>query len=79
MHELKALQSENSEDVVLRCMSDSGLLDWRASIRGPPDTPFADIYYELIITVPSAYPLQPPIVSFATKVFHPNVHFKVHS
>lgn len=76
MHELKSLQTETADDVVLRCMSDE-LLDWRASIRGPPDTPYADVYFELILTVPTAYPLQPPTVSFATKVFHPNVHFKV--
>lgn len=78
MHELKAIQSEKTtDDVWLRCIDENGLLDWRASIRGPPDTPYADIFYELIISVPMDYPLKSPVVSFATKIFHPNVHFKV--
>lgn len=78
MHELKAVQSDKpSEDLWLRCVDDNGLLEWRASIRGAPDTPYADIFYELIINVPMEYPLKPPVVYFATKIFHPNVHFKV--
>ena len=78
MHELKAIHAEKSnEEVMLTCVDETGLLDWRASIRGPPDTPYADIYFELMISVPIDYPLKPPVVSFATKVFHPNVHFKV--
>lgn len=78
MHELKAIHAEKSnEEVMLTCVDETGLLDWRASIRGPPDTPYADIYFELIISVPIDYPLKLPVVSFATKVFHPNVHFKV--
>jgi len=80
MHELKAIHAEkNNDEVLLTCVDETGLLDWRASIRGPPDTPYADIYFELIISVPTDYPLKPPVVSFATKVFHPNVHFKVRS
>lgn len=78
MHELKAIRAEkNNEEVVLTCDDDTGLLDWRASIRGPPDTPYADIYFELSISVPIDYPLKPPVVTFVTKIFHPNVHFKV--
>lgn len=31
----------------------------------------------LDIKVPDQYPLVPPIVYYRTKIFHPNVHFKV--
>ncbi len=40
---------------------------------------FTSISYLLDIVVPHAYPLQPPTVKFVTKVFHPNIHFKVFS
>lgn len=33
----------------------------------------------LDIKVPDQYPLVPPIVYYRTKIFHPNVHFKVGS
>lgn len=31
----------------------------------------------LIISIPTAYPAQPPTISFRGRVFHPNVHYKV--
>ena len=31
----------------------------------------------LDIKVPDQYPLVPPVVYYRTKIFHPNVHFKV--
>ena len=33
--------------------------------------------FELAITVPKTYPIQPPKIRFVTKICHPNVHFKV--
>jgi hypothetical protein len=33
--------------------------------------------FELDISVSKDYPLQPPTVRFRTKIFHPNIHFKV--
>jgi peroxin-4 len=41
------------------------------------DTPFHGGVFELVINVPEQYPLVPPNVRFRTKIFHPNVHFKV--
>jgi Ubiquitin-conjugating enzyme len=46
-------------------------------LKGPEDTPFSGGRFELAIRVPEQYPLVPPTVSFRTKIFHPNVHFKV--
>ena len=45
--------------------------------QGPQDTPFAGGRFELGIRVPDQYPLVPPAVHFKTKIFHPNIHFKV--
>lgn len=33
--------------------------------------------FQLAVNVPEQYPLVPPQVRFVTKIFHPNVHFKV--
>lgn len=41
------------------------------------DTPYQEGVFQLAINVPEQYPLVPPQVRFVTKIFHPNVHFKV--
>jgi len=78
LKEIKALQEERglTKDVFLWRPEEDNLHRWKAWIQGPADTPFQDAYFELIITVPDEYPLRPPSVSFLTKVFHPNVHYK---
>ena len=45
--------------------------------QGPSETPFEGGVFQLVFSVPEQYPLQPPQVRFLTKIFHPNVHFKV--
>lgn len=46
-------------------------------MQGPKDTPYEGGVFELMINVPEQYPLAPPNVRFRTRIFHPNVHFKV--
>ena len=46
-------------------------------MQGPKDTPFEGGVFEVVLKVPQQYPLVPPAVRFKTKIFHPNVHFKV--
>ena len=46
-------------------------------MQGPADTPFEGGTFELLLNVPEQYPLAPPSVRYRTKIFHPNVHFKV--
>lgn len=46
-------------------------------IQGPGETPYQGGVFQLAINVPEQYPLVPPQVRFVTKIFHPNVHFKV--
>ncbi|KAJ8598925.1 hypothetical protein CTAYLR_009853 [Chrysophaeum taylorii] len=73
LQEVRQLSVEDEPDIFLRVHEDS-LLEWRAWIRGPHDTPYADGVFELEIKVTTEYPLSPPTVRFATPVFHPNVH-----
>src|SRR3989338_10599314 len=84
MKELRALRAEKEDvatakweplSISLSPENDEDIFEWVAWIRGPPDTTYEGGYFELAITIPKRYPLQPPTVVFTTKVFHPNVHW----
>lgn len=46
---------------------------WQASITGPTNSPYEGGVFYLHVQIPDSYPIRPPCVRFATKVFHPNV------
>lgn len=74
--ELQELKKHPEEDMVLFPEEDT-IMKWKAFIRGPQDTPFAGRSFELRILTTPLYPMEPPKMAFVTKIFHPNVHFKV--
>ena len=51
----------------------ANLLHWSAILKGPEDTPYQGAKFNLDIKLPSDYPFSPPIVTFITKVYHPNI------
>ncbi|CBJ32389.1 conserved unknown protein [Ectocarpus siliculosus] len=73
--EMHKLQTSPPDEDIRMSADEDDIRQWRAYIRGPPDTPFAGGIYELKITVGQQYPMVPPCMRFVTKVFHPNVHF----
>lgn len=52
------------------------MYSWTASIRGPPDSPYAHHRFQLNISVPSSYPHAAPHITFVTPCAHPNIHPK---
>lgn len=42
-------------------------------IEGPPDTPYEEGQFRLEMFLTGTYPMDPPLVRFLTKVYHPNI------
>ena len=58
-------------------VSDDDLMHWRAVVQPPPTGVYGGGRFELEIVVPDTYPIKPPSMRFRTRIFHPNVHWKV--
>jgi ubiquitin-conjugating enzyme (huntingtin interacting protein 2) len=43
------------------------------TISGPKDTAYEGGTFKISITIPSAYPFEPPKMKFITKIWHPNI------
>lgn len=56
---------------------ENSLFKLNAYIRGPQDTPYENGIYHLEVVISNTYPMVPPVFRFITKVFHPNIYFKV--
>lgn len=48
-------------------------IHWQASLQGPIGSPYEGGLFFLYIQVPYTYPMNPPVVRFLTKIFHPNI------
>ncbi|XP_039121350.1 ubiquitin-conjugating enzyme E2 T isoform X1 [Dioscorea cayenensis subsp. rotundata] len=77
--ELKLLLSDPPPGVSLPLLSDndssssSSLSIIEAWIKGPEGTVYSDGVFTLKIQIPERYPFQPPIVTFTTPIYHPNI------
>lgn len=53
---------------------DDNLFEWKAVICGPEDTCFEGGNFRLKMEFPQDYPKKAPIVTFCSRMFHPNVY-----
>lgn len=70
---LAAIQREPLEGFFVS-LNDDDLFHWRIWMEGPVDTPYHPGIYELSLTFPEDYPMNPPELHMVSDFFHPNVY-----
>ncbi|KAL5835983.1 hypothetical protein ACOSQ4_015480 [Xanthoceras sorbifolium] len=75
--ELKLLLTDPPHGASFPLLSDdsdiSSLSTIHAHIEGPEGTVYAKGLFNINIQIPERYPFQPPSVTFATPIYHPNI------
>jgi len=52
---------------------EQNITKWEVLLDGPDQSVYAGGHFKLEINFPNEYPFKPPVVSFRTKIYHPNV------
>ena len=74
--ELRNSQTSTDSEIQLQLYpEEENFYHWLGVIKGPSDTPYENGTFELDIKVQNTYPINPPEITFLTKVFHPNIHY----
>ena len=80
MNSLKILQNEFKNTIKNNTpgfsigLHEDNLYIWDVSLIGPSETIFENGIYQCKITFPKEYPMKPPMFTFISKIFHPNIY-----
>ena len=50
------------------------ILIWNAKIKGPPNTPYEEGDFDIMLKFDIDYPKRPPSVKFLIPIYHPNIY-----
>ena len=53
-------------------------LDWEVTLFGPADSDYSGGIFKIVVNFSDGYPVEPPNIYFATKIYHTNIHESGH-
>ena len=68
------LQKNPVEGFSAGLVDDSNLFEWEVFIVGPSETLFEGGFFKATLSFPEDYPNKPPVMTFTTPMWHPNVY-----
>lgn len=71
--ELGELMESPPTGIMVKLADEANLYEWQIFMDGPEGSPYQDGKFQIKLVLPTEYPFKPPTVSFATKIYHPNV------
>lgn len=74
--EFKDVNTDKTLDNIKVICENDNFSELKAIIIGPKDSPYEDGIFTLLIKFSDRYPFIPPIVTFITRVYHPNISAK---
>ncbi|KAF2717057.1 UBC-like protein [Polychaeton citri CBS 116435] len=73
MKELADIQGNPPPGTQVTLANEEDMNVWEVILDGPSGTPYQGGRFLIQITLPREYPFKPPVLSFKTKIYHPNV------
>jgi ubiquitin-conjugating enzyme E2 D/E len=67
------IKSGKSSNIISAECVEKDITKWMATIKGPVDSPFEKGQFKLKIAFGSVFPFKAPIITFDTKMYHPNI------
>lgn len=71
--ELEECRQDSQSGVTLKLANENDLTKLTGYFKGPPGTPYQGGLFQVDINIPNEYPFKPPVMKFATKIYHPNI------
>ncbi|KAK4194143.1 putative ubiquitin-conjugating enzyme E2 [Triangularia verruculosa] len=60
-------------NITITLPSDSNISLWHITLAAPPESIYHPGKFGLIVSFPLEYPFKPPQITFATRIYHPNI------
>ncbi|KAI5288854.1 hypothetical protein KEM54_004781 [Ascosphaera aggregata] len=71
--ELNEIIANPPAGCIVEVEDESNLHKWKVLMDGPEGSPYEGYSFTVDLFLPIDYPFKPPTLSFATRIYHPNV------